>query len=679
MQRLLSIIAALFFTLPEIMAQVPTEELEMQIESVAEGNEENETDLIQLAENLQRLKDEPININFASEEQLAQIPYLNIFQINNLLQYRARTGLLYSPFELIAIKGFDKETIFKIQDFLSFATAEERPNIKLKTVAKYSRHNIILRSRMGLQERYGYTDSATNGYLGSPQDYYFRYKATYRDLLSVGLVLQQDAGEPFGGQNSLIDYVSGHLALTNYGNLKSLVVGDFQAEFGQGLALWTPLAFGKSAEAVHIKRYARGFRAYTGAEENRFLRGAAATYRFGKLDVSAFYSNNSIDANLVNPEDSSLVPAFVSSLQTTGLHRTQNEIADKNANQLQIIGGNLNYKGNQFSVGISGVNYQLKTPLQPSSRLYQKFNFNGNQLSNLSADFNYLYRDLNIYGELAASDNGALAQTFGIQANPADGFFATVAFRNLDPQYQAIFNAPFAESGAYGERGYYLGINWQLNKIMLLKSYVDLYEFKWLRYNANFPSQGQDYLAQLEFLFNRRFTAYARYKREKQQLNATEAIDQLPTEAFQIRQNLRLHFSYSITYNLSLASRVEYAFYEREGTQETGSVLFQDVKYQFTKIPLKLTSRFAIINTPSFNTRIYAYESDLLYAFSIPAYYGRSSRFYLLAKYAFSEKVDFEIRYSISTFYDRDEISSGLNLIEGNKQSEIKAQVRISL
>ena len=162
-------------------------------------------------------------------------------------------------------------------------------------------------------------------------------------------------------------------------------------------------------------------------------------------------------------------------------------------------------------------------------------------------------------------------------------------------------------------------------------------------------------------------------------LNASEPVNNLPTEAFQTRENLRLHFNYQINYNLSLASRVEYSFYDREGENETGSVLFQDIKYQFDKIPLKLTSRFALINTSSFNTRIYAYENDILYAFSIPPYYGRSSRFYLLAKYALNDRIDLEMRYAISTFYDRDEISSGLNLIEGNTQSEIKAQVRISL
>ncbi len=662
-----------------LLAQVPDKgELEMEIESIAEGNEENETDLIQLAENLQLLKNNPLEVNFSESEDLEKIPYLNVFQVNNLLQYRKRTGLIYSPYELMAIKGFDKETIEQILPYLSFNTQKSVPNLKLKNMLRYSRHDIIIRGTQVLQERKGFIDSLDNGYLGSPQNLYLRYKWTYRDYLSVGFVAQQDAGEPFGGpyQNTGVDFLAGHVALTNYGNLQSLIIGDYQAQFGQGMALWSSLAFGKSAEAIEIKRYAPGFRAYTGSEENRFFRGAAATYRFfNAVDVSAFYSNNNIDANRVVTDSTGTVD-FVSSLQTTGLHRTVNELEDKNANTLKALGGNINLKANNFSLGATVVNYQLATALEAGTQLYQKFRFSGSELTNFSVDANYLFRNLNIFGELAGDDKQKLAGSIGFQSNPADGFYLTVLYRNIDKQYRALFNAPFAESGNYGEKGTYIGTQWQLNKTFVLKSYADIYRFSWLRFGVDGPSRGRDLLSQLEVNLSRYFSGYIRLKNEVQETNSDgdEAIRKLVDRS---KTTLRFHVAYSLSPQVKMASRAEYAFYKQENQDDRGFVVFQDLRYQFKRIPLQLTTRFAVIDVDSYDARIYAYESDITYAFSIPPYYGRSSRFYLLVDYDIAPRINLQARYSISTYYDRDEISSGNQLIEGNKISEVKLQLRV--
>ena len=679
MKRLMSIL--LFCAFLPIEAQTPqTGELENEIESIAEGNEENETDLTQLAENLQQLRANPVPVNFAESDDLERIPYLNVFQINNLLQYRHRTGFIYSPYELTAIKGFNKETIEKILPYLSFVTQKKIPEIKLKNVLRYSRHDLIIRAQQVLQKRKGYLDSTENGYLGNPQNLYLRYKATYRDYLSLGLVAQQDAGEPFGNpyQKTGADFISGHLALTNYGNLKSLIIGDYQAQFGQGLALWTSLAFGKSAEAIEIKRYAQGFRAFTGSEENRFLRGAAFTYRFfEKVDFSAFYSNHRMDANRIISDSTNTVD-FVSSLQTTGLHRTLNELDDKDANRLQVIGSNLNFRGNNFSAGLTAVNYQLEKPLEAGSQLYQKFRFSGSQLTNLSLDFNYLLRSINIFGEIASDDEAHLAASFGFQSNPADGFYLTLLYRQLDKKYRVLFNAPFAESGNYGESGTYVGIQWQLNKTFLLKSYADVYRFDWLRFGVDAPSQGRDVLSQLEMSLSRYLTVYLRIKNEVQQTNSDI---ELPIQKLTDRHKttLRIHSSYALSQNIKMASRMEYAFYTQEQQNDRGYILFQDIRYIFSKWPLQLTTRYALIDVDSYDARIYAYESDVTYAFSIPPYYGRASRFYVLADYDVTERFSVQARYAVTTFFDRNEISSGLQQIEGNKISDIKLLLRLKL
>ena len=73
---------------------------------------------------------------------------------------------------------------------------------------------------------------------------------------------------------------------------------------------------------------------------------------------------------------------------------------------------------------------------------------------------------------------------------------------------------------------------------------------------------------------------------------------------------------------------------------------------------------------------MYAFENDVLYSWSIPPYFGRGSRFYVMAKWRIYKKIDLWVRYSQWYYTDRNEIGSGLNAIEGNTRTELKVQLR---
>lgn len=661
-----------------LQGQQPTEDMEMQLESIAEGSEDSEVDFVQWAEELALLKENPLEINFATLDELQQIPFLNVFQAANLIQYRKETGTIFSPYELPAVPGWNKDLVQRIMPYLNFSPERKQPEIKLKNVAQYSRHQILTRSTRTLPLRKGFRQKE-NGFLGGPQDYYLRYRGQYRDMISVGLIMQQDKGEPFKNNPGSfpIDHISGHLALKNYGNLKSLIIGDYQAEFGQGLAMWSSLAFGKSAQATTVKRYARKFRPFNGAEENRFFRGAAGTYRFRKKwDISAFYSRNKVDAN-VSAEDSTGQPAFVSSLQTTGLHRTKSELENKNANRLQTMGANLNFVDEGFSVGATVINYQLETPLERGRQMYQKFDFAGTELSNYSFDFNYLFGRVSLFGEAAFSHNGAMAQTIGMESNPAESFYLTVVYRQMDKKYQALFNAPFGESGKNGERGTYLGLRWDVAGRVSIKAYADAYQFTWARFRVDQPSRGQDYFTQVEVDFSRSFKGYVRYKHENRQINGTaSAEDRIPNLIDNARSTIRLHTVYRLNKQWRLSSRMEWALQKEAGITETGQVIFQDARYTMRRWPVQLTARYAIINTDSYATRIYAYENDVLYSFSIPPYYGQATRFYLVADWDIFPRLTLQAKLAQTVFLDREVISSGRNEIEGSTITDVKVQLR---
>ncbi len=121
-----------------------------------------------------------------------------------------------------------------------------------------------------------------------------------------------------------------------------------------------------------------------------------------------------------------------------------------------------------------------------------------------------------------------------------------------------------------------------------------------------------------------------------------------------------------------LRNRIEISqFTDGSPDESFGFMLYQDINYKSTNQRFGSNTRLAIFNTDSFSSAIYAYENDVLYAFSIPAYFGQGIRFYQLINYEVTEKIKLWIRYSLS-YYPNDEMI-------GSTKSEVKVQVRIKI
>src|SRR5690606_33358426 len=100
-------------------------------------------------------------------------------------------------------------------------------------------------------------------------------------------------------------------------------------------------------------------------------------------------------------------------------------------------------------------------------------------------------------------------------------------------------------------------------------------------------------------------------------------------------------------------------------------VLFSSLKSRFSA-----NTRFAIFDTQGFNSRIYAYENDVLVSFSAPRFQNRGIRCYLNGKLKVGKNTDLWLRYAVTRYINVNEIGSGLDKIEGNKKSEVRAQLR---
>jgi hypothetical protein len=81
--------------------------------------------------------------------------------------------------------------------------------------------------------------------------------------------------------------------------------------------------------------------------------------------------------------------------------------------------------------------------------------------------------------------------------------------------------------------------------------------------------------------------------------------------------------------------------------------------------------------TDGYNSRLYAYENDVLYSYSIPVFFDKGYRYYLTLNYDLTNKVSIWLGARI--YRDKNLIGSGLDEITGNKKTEPKFQVRYIL
>lgn len=668
--------------------QSTEEVIENYIEEIS-YNTDKEIDLITLYENLTYYINEPLNLNSATKEDLEKLQLLSDFQINSLLKYIKDYGQLLSIYELLNVNGFNQEYVRLILPFVTVKTIEPFMSFDPKKAIKYGKHKLFLRAQRVIQEQQGYsyiTDSAlaanpNSRYVGDPMHYYLRYNFTYKNKVSWGITADKDPGEEFfkGTQKRGFDFYSAHLLAKDIGPFKTIVIGDYYAQFGQGLVIWSGFNYGKTSMVTNIRRRAQGLKKYSGSDENLFLRGVGITTKFKKLKFTAFTSHKKIDANITIVDSLTGEAEEVSSLQTSGLHTTPNELMDRKSLGETIFGSNITLNAKNYRFGLTGLTYSYSAPLIKTPTIYNQYNFSGNQNSNIGLDYQLIIKNVTFFGEAAMSQNGGKAFINSMLFSLSPQTSMAILHRHYERNYQALYANAFGENSTISnENGIYIGTIIIPYARWKIAGYYDIFSFPWLKYETYAPTKGHDYMAEIAFTPNRYINTYLRYRQKNKPTNIPSTIPQIINGIQNINtQRLRFHIAYKLSKQLELRNRIEWNEYKTEHKTDHGVYFYQDAIYKHQKLPLQIAFRYGIFDTDSYDSRIYAYENDILYAFSVPAVYYKGNRIYITLKYSINKNIDLWLRYGETYYYNKDVISSGLTQINGNVKSEVKAQLRI--
>ena len=664
--------------LTTLAQESPVSTIEQQLENLTDVDQA-ETEDDSYHQQWERFRRNPLNLNTADENDLRELKILSGLQIANLISYRKLVGKFISIYELQAVPTWDVQIIKKLLPFITVAEPMDLTDV-FKTRFKVGVHTLSFRYSEVLEKSAGFekTSSGTK-YLGTPPKLFLRYRYQHKNLLQFGVVGDKDAGEQFfkGAQKYGFDFYSFHLFARKLGSIQALALGDFTVNLGQGLIQWQSLAFRKSVDILGIKRQSPVLRPYNSAGEFSFHRGAGITLQKGKVEATAFVSYRKLSANFV--ADTVSNEEYITSFLNSGYHRTEDEIEGRHKLGQLALGGNIKYKASNWHVGFNAINFNFSSPVVKRQEPYNLYAISGKNWSNYSIDYSYTHRNLHFFGEAAIDKNFSKAFLNGLLISVDPRVDISFLHRNIDPQYQSNNGNAFTENTyPTNENGFYSGISIRPVSAWRFDAYIDVFKFPWLKYLIDAPSQGKDFLAQITYTPNRQLEVYTRYRSESKQGNqpdndlATNYLVSLP------RQNWRTQVSFKINQSFAIRNRTELLWYDKNGENaERGFLTFFDVIYKPLLKNYSANIRLQYFETDDYNSRIYAYENDVLFYYSIPAFYDQGYRYYLNVNYDLNSSISVWIKWSQTLYHNVTSIGSGLDEIPGSKKSEIRMMMRV--
>ncbi|HEY8402048.1 MAG TPA: helix-hairpin-helix domain-containing protein [Cytophagaceae bacterium] len=629
-------------------------------------------DLEMLYETMQSIYENPLDINTITKEDLEQFAFLTPSQIDNFLAYRSTYGPFLSIYELQVIPGFDIELLQLLKHFFTI----KKNKISGSHIENSGYVMLIYQRVLEKQKGYSYDNDST-GYLGSPDQLQIRIKKLISDKYRFHMLLDKDPGERIiwmpEKHQYLFDFISANLSIYRLGKINRLMIGDYQLQFGQGLTAGGGFFLGKGSETIlSVRRVHSGLMPYSSSSEYGFYRGLALELQLQKFKLTPFISFQRPDATQVITTINSKTDTSITSIYTSGLHRTQNEIS-KRKNQSEFISGtNVSYSNQDLQAGVTMLYTKFKYDFIPSDKYYQRYQFKGNSNFVISTDITYRWNNLYFFSEAAISQSKGKGILAGAIASLSSHIDLSLVYRNYDKTFHSLRGKGFSESAELNnEKGLYMGFKAKINSKWNVFLYSDFYKFPWMKYKLPGPTQGREYMGRISYSIRKKFSLYGQYKSKYStamlsEINSTQ-FSNWKRELFQVQAEIL-----SVP-NLILKSTGAYAIVSFPSYTEKGFILSQDAEVKYRKV--RLTARVALFETESYDSRVYLYEKDLYMSFYFPSYSGTGIRNYIILQMPLFHKTDLRIKFARTRYLDRELIGSGYEEIQSSVKRDLKIQI----
>jgi len=627
------------YEIPEVLVEM----IQNTLESSEISGSDAESGVEEILEYYRNLLRNPLDINHASRNELERLELLTSYQIELIIDYISEYGALLSLNELFNIPGMDRKVMELLLPFLT-TVAGHRGFPEPASLIKDARGQLLLRGKTIIERQVGFTPVTKAEYEKKPDCRYLglrgllysqlKYEST--DKIKCAVTFEKDPGEKG------VDYKSINLSMYNIGSLDRFVAGDFTARFGQGLVLWNSFSMNSYTDVRTIFKPEAGITPYNSTDENRSFRGAASTFSWNRMKFSLLASSRSYDARVVDGEYTSLL--------TTGLHNTKTTLERKGSINAILAGSNFSYTGKNFRISQTSAIYKYSLPYGGKDSIIQAKDaaLNGYR-GNVGIDGYWVFKRARLFGEAAIDHTGSFAALAGILYSPGNRFETGIILRDYAEGYRAPFAGSISKSSSIGnERGARVSSSIFIGKFWRVSASAEL----------------------LEGYHNITFAAI----RNKEE-GSTSDFRFVKTEG---KYAISYRFSYRISSRVCFMDRFDFNRMSGDKAGD-GYHLCHETVYKALSKRVDASLRVAFFNATLWDNRIYVYERDMLYNYSVPFYYGKGIRWYFCFHASPFKRVDLWLKISQIRYLDRDIIGEGTELISGPNKSEAKLQVRIRL
>lgn len=627
---------------------------------------------------LERLSQEPLQLNLASREELLELPFLDEEQVDSILSFRNMGKGFGNLGELQLVRGIDYFTRRYLSLFLrTDSTTRPRPRTSLPMGEKFLKGRFELESRVDvpLYTRAGYDvepadRTASNYYVGNALRHVVRLRYSYKKEIAYGLTMEKDSGEPVGKQGFYpYDYLSGFLSLRPNNKPWRLIVGDFEMSGGRGLLFGRTYFDGRnSLITTNAKLTKTDFHAHSSTGETDFFRGGAFAWSGKRVEVLAFASYRKLDARMENDTAQSFL--------STGLHRTISEIDRRRTLGCLTAGASLGFYQTRWKISLSGLLSHFDKVVWPQEKYYNYGYFRGQTSGNLSADYAYLHKNFSLRGEVAIDQGGHAATEHALSLTLSPRWKLAAQLRALAPKFQTLYGQALCQNTrTANELGAMVGANFQSNEGRELTAYVDLFEFIRPVYTAKLPhARGVEVFVQAKQRFSQNFTMTLRYKLKSRQrtISGEDLLEYRLTHRMRVAAMWTWErLSFNLQADGSLATR-------QTGKKSAGGMISSRLTWKPTKA-FDLKTFGAVFFTEDYDAALYAYEPQLYLSGAFPSFYYKGFRAVVVGNLRIGKAWLLGLRLSSTHYFHRNEISSGADLIASSWKNDLSLQVRLRL
>lgn len=238
-------------------------------------------------ERLEDMMRNPIKINLLSVSRLEESGLFTHYQAVSFIDYRTRHGKVMSLAELAAVDGFNEEFVDRLSPFISLAAVYDT------THGTYVKNELVAKSGFSLK-------GIGSGSVANSLDYGLKYRLNIRERISLGLAVSNSSNEA----SMTPDAIAGHVSMRFRRVQGKIIVGDYNARFGQGLALWNGMSMSGIVFPSSLLKRTSGLSPSSSFTGNHAFRGTAFDLTFRNIHISSMLALKGSDRRL------SMMPAF---------------------------------------------------------------------------------------------------------------------------------------------------------------------------------------------------------------------------------------------------------------------------------------------------------------------------------------------------------------------------------